>query len=614
MITPSGYLHHVARASSRRSADPAPSLTTEAGDELLRFQIRAFLRFAEARRKQGRLAEAAEAYRRVLALHPSNRTALFGLGEIAAEPAPPPREPEPPATRVEVAVTVAHAPSGRHALPAHVEIRIPRPPPAPRPAGPTAAAYFARLLAWRAAPAAAPAARPEPVPSEPVAAARPEPVPSEPAPAARPEPVPSEPALAPALAALLVGVLEYRAPGVRGRAGRTRALALQLGRELGVAEPDLQRLDLAASLSAVGGALDLLADVAIPEGVAAALRHRADPWDGAAQPGAAQPGPAQPAGEAIPLLARILAVACAFTRRADAGAAVARAVAEIEAEAGRRFDPGVVAAARRVLAGGDLRALGLGRGGRILLVSGERERSAGAVLAARLAVAGYAVEAVEATPADVLDRVRAGDAEAVLLSASCPWREAELLLTALRAEPAAREVPVLALDAPTPARAASLLAAGADACVRAEAGLRELREALSVLLGREARRRQEAPLEDRGTAGDARDAHALSGDLGEFALPWLLQMLGYGARTAAVSVRGAAGEGVVYVERGEPSDARISGAAGGERGEAALAKMLAWRSGRFVVRLGREAPERTIRRPLLALLLGGAPGGPYMRR
>jgi len=92
---------------------------------------------------------------------------------------------------------------------------------------------------------------------------------------------------------------------------------------------------------------DMLHAIDRLRGAAVGVRDHHERWDGGGYPH-------QLVGDAIPIIARIIAVADAFdalisNRSYRKGRAAVRAVDVIAAEAGRQFDPGVVAALERLL-------------------------------------------------------------------------------------------------------------------------------------------------------------------------------------------------------------------------------------------------------------------------
>ena len=93
---------------------------------------------------------------------------------------------------------------------------------------------------------------------------------------------------------------------------------------------------------------------------------------------------------------------------------------------------------------------------------------------------------------------------------------------------------------------------------------------------------------------------ALQGDIQDFPLTWLLQVMKYDSRTAAIGIRGAEGEGVIYLRTGDAVHAQIRGGAGGE---IALRQMLQWGKGRFTVQPEARPKEQTITTSIMHLLL-----------
>lgn len=167
-----------------------------------------------------------------------------------------------------------------------------------------------------------------------------------------------------------------------GHAEQVAAYAAATAERLGLAAPEVWKVRLAGwvhdlelldeQASCLAGGRDVLADTerralrfhtvlglglisppGVLEDVTAIVRHQEEWWDGG--------GPNGLAGEAIPVGSRILAVVnhyCHLRRQSPYRRALsaAEALAELEAEAGRRFDPSAVAALAAVLAdAGELR-------------------------------------------------------------------------------------------------------------------------------------------------------------------------------------------------------------------------------------------------------------------
>jgi len=412
-----------------------------------------------------------------------------------------------------------------------------------------------------------------------------------------------------ALADVLVGLLECRDPAGPGGSGLVRQIALAIGRELGLGRDALRTVALAALLHGVGrlaagagrgaefgapeleATLALLEGVPLSEGVRAAIAHLADRWDGAGAPAG------RPRGEAIPVEARVIAVARAFAdllARApaeDRPRRVPAALRALEREAGARFDPEAVAALGRVL--GRAPAAGQGLAQPVVVLA--PDAATATVLSVRLLSAGYRPEPF-ADAAAARARLGEGAADALVV-ADDPADAALRLIAGLRADPRHAALPVLVTGADEPRRRIALLGAGADACFPSSTTPAELAAALGAALRRAARAPAGAP------AAVARPA--LEGDLARFSLPWLLDALTFDRRTARVELSTTDDEGSIWLDHGTPVHAETRGQAG----EPALQRMLRWREGSFAVELDRPPPAHTLREPLARLLVGSESGG-----
>ena len=502
-----------------------------------------------------------------------------------------------------------------------------------RPAEPTIRAYFQRLMDWEPSEGALlPAGSPGAPPATPIdefdalftPAAYAEPLPhAAPAAEPRPEPRPGVVAEAPepaaasgtlvGLADLLVGLLEYQDPGTPGGSGLVRQVATAIGRELGMADPPLRTLALAAVLQGIGrlalrrrpGAdagsatepdaralavtLDLLDGLDLPTGVRDAIAHVNHCWDGT--------DGAVPAGAAIPLSARILAVARDFAALLAPSAVehsrrVEAALDQLRREAGRRYDPTVVNVLVRLV--GSQARIGFGLRHHVIIV--HRHSPTAAVLAARLRSSGYLPEAVDDV-ARAWERLSAVPADALLLADDVGEADIPHFLTRLREDRRLGGIPVVVAGADALERRIELLNAGADVCFPADVSFNELRATLTALLRRAARPGAAAEAV-RNVAEHAR-RYALQGDLVDFPLTWLLDILAFDGRTAVISVAAPDDEGTVYVERGAPRHAETRS----RYGEDALRAMLQWRYGSFSVHLDAPTVPQTIHHTVMELLV-----------
>jgi putative nucleotidyltransferase with HDIG domain len=262
-----------------------------------------------------------------------------------------------------------------------------------------------------------------------------------------------------ALADALVGMLEYQHPFFRGGSSLVRLVAGALGRELGLASDDQQALALAALLRDLGRirlggehterpraelnavdlrrieahvevGLDRLEEIGLPPAIRDAIRHHHERWDGQGYPDGLSEAE-------IPLLARILGVADAFVamiqpRVYRPSRRVAAVLKELRQEAGRRYDPVIVDAAERVLAGPPSRGLGFGLGQHVLVIHPDEDR--GTVLSTRLCSKGYLAEVALSGHAarHHMERARVG---VVLLASEPGDMSAASFVSDLRADP-----------------------------------------------------------------------------------------------------------------------------------------------------------------------------------
>jgi len=425
-----------------------------------------------------------------------------------------------------------------------------------------------------------------------------------------------------AVADLLVGLLEFRDVFFRGSTSLTRLLSTSIAEELGVGPDQTNHLALAAILRdlgrlAMGGRLvppgrntesldarrrierhvelgmRLLEGIALPPEVRAAVRHHHERWDGAGYPDAL-------AREDIPLLARILAVADSFAamvspRMYRVPLKLPDAEKELRQESGTRYDPGVVDALSRVLRRRDQPHLGFVQRHRILLV--DADQPGAVVTAAKLCSVGYLAEVATDLEA-ARERLSRVPIAALMLSAPSANQEAAQLIRFVRSDPTFAALPVVVANADGVAWRVHLLEIGADVCFPPAVSHAELQATVGAMVRRSLNMRTV----DRG--GQAATAGspwlALQGDVQDFPLTWLLQVMKYDSRTAAIAVRTEDQEGTIYLRQGDAVHAELRD---GARGESALRTMLQWGKGRFTVRPDARSSDETIESSIMHLLL-----------
>lgn len=426
-----------------------------------------------------------------------------------------------------------------------------------------------------------------------------------------------------ALTDLLVGLLEYRDPFFRGGSSLTGLIAVAIGGKQGLDAERLQELALAALLRDIGRlvagnqlisrsttapepeerrtierhvqlGLDLLQGIELPPRVRDAIRHHHERWDGNGYP-------ARLAGEAIPIGARIIAVADSFAamirpRPYRTPLRVSAAVEDLQREAGRRYDPAIVRALVELLESPERPIFGISPGHHVLVVHEDELRAT--VVSAWLCQHGFLADI--AAPEQTSDRIEHVPVAAIVFQGEpSTWHPAAFIRD-LRSLPRAASLPLIAFDVRTELARAALLDAGADGCLTTDATLIDLRAQLALLVKR-ADLGWSEPFAAAGVQPQP-PWHALHGAISDFPLPWLLQVLKYDSRSAAIVVETADDRGTVYIADGDPVHALTRAS----RGTEALREMLRWNEGEFSVRLDGATDERTIDGDLMHLLLSDA--------
>lgn len=577
--------------------------------------------------EQGRFPEALVTYERVLEIDPANSDARAALDRIMAA-----LKPEPPAAPAAIAASET-APAAEAAAPeAGAEDLMPWDEPTTRfGAGRRGSqAAGAEISGAGPVPAAAPPPSPESAPetaslfSDDAFAMIPqdEPEATDTTGIQRAHAIITQAghldSMAVSLADLLVGLLEYRDPFFRGGTSQTRLLATAIAKEMGMNAEEMQAVALGTVLRDLGQvplkgliskpgselgeegrrrveshvetALELLASVNLPPMVRDIIRHHHERWDGGGYPDGL-------VREAIPLGARIVAVADSFAAMISARPhrlprRVPAALEDIKAGAGKQYDPNVVAVLQRVLQGSDWRGLRFGLRHHVLIVDADDSRAM--VLATKLCSHGYLAEA--AFDMDTArDRFKRSKLAAIVISADLPEEQIIDIVREIRETVRVAMLPVVVTDAGVSSRV-PLLEAGVDVCLARGGSFEELKATVEAFLRREGKA---APIVQKG---EAAPWSGLQGDIEDFPLGWLLQVLNYDSRTAAVFLTGDGDDGVIYVQGGNPRHAQTKTLTG----EDAFRAMLKWEKGSFTVDPDSKTEEQTIKVPLMNLLLSQA--------
>jgi HD-GYP domain-containing protein (c-di-GMP phosphodiesterase class II) len=417
-----------------------------------------------------------------------------------------------------------------------------------------------------------------------------------------------------ALADLLVGLLEYRDPFFRGGTSLTRLLTAAISRQLGLDEQTTNDIALGAVLRDLGQiplkglidrpgselgadgrrrmerhvetALELLEGVSLGDVTRDTIRHHHERWDGAGYPSAL-------AGDAIPLGARIVAVADSFAAMIAARPhrlpkRVPAALEDIRSGSGKHYDPAVADALVRVLSTAGWRGLPFSLRHHVLVVDPDETRAM--VQATKLCSNGYLAEAAFNLEA-ARERLHKTRIVGLIVSADLPGEDAPALLREVRDTERLGMIPVVMTDAGVSERV-SLLQGGADVCLARGATFEELKATLEAFLRREGK-----PLPAGGVKAES--WAGLQGDIADFPLAWLLQVLNYDSRSAAVFLVCGDDEGAIYLDRGNPRHAETKDLAG----EDAFRAMLKWPAGSFSVDPDATTQEQSIRASLMNLLL-----------
>ncbi len=421
-----------------------------------------------------------------------------------------------------------------------------------------------------------------------------------------------------ALADLLVGLLEFRDPFFRGGSSLTRLLTTAVAHELHLADDVVNAVALGAVLRDLGqlplrnqmnrpgsdlpaearrsmerhveAALAALDGIDLPEITRDTIRCHHEHWDG-------QGYPEGLGGQAIPLGARIVAVADAFVAMISArphrlAKRVPVALEDVRKNSGTHFDPAVVDALDRVINNTNWKGPGFALRRHVLIVDPDESRAM--VTATRLCAHGYLAE-VAFNIGAAEERLEKSRVSGIVISGDLSADDESALLRRVRENARIALIPVVITES-TDTERVPLLEAGADVCLNRGSSFEELKATLDAFL-----RREDKSANASGTITETNFTR-LRGDIHDFPLNWLLQVLNYDSRTAGVFLVTAGDEGAIYLEGGNPRHAQTRHLTG----EEALRAMLLWKSGAFSVEPDARSEARTIQASLMNILLHSA--------
>jgi response regulator RpfG family c-di-GMP phosphodiesterase len=362
-----------------------------------------------------------------------------------------------------------------------------------------------------------------------------------------------------------------------GKIGMRRDLLLKKG------NLDAEQKDLIEAHPDI--ACDLLKDVPFPWKVLPVIRAHHEKFDGSGYPEGMK-------GREIPIGARIIAVVDAFhamiARRAYRKTLTFdEAIEELNKNAGVQFDPEVVEAFIQVAKkhfADKLQKSCL----RILLV--EEDLNTLATLKRVLELEGYEVIAMK-RPAEAADIFKTFTPDLVVSDLFSEDGSGIGLLQTVKSTDLLEESLFVFLTADsTSEERVQALRMGADDIVTKPYELGEFILKLENLFRRTRKHRDAHAMRRKG---------GISGNLKEFSLPDLLQILGYGLKTALVTVRNGDREGKIYVEAGKAKHAAFESA----EGKDALFELFTWPAGEFTLEHGVTINKTTIQDGSPRLLL-----------
>jgi len=223
-------------------------------------------------------------------------------------------------------------------------------------------------------------------------------------------------------------------------------------------------------------------------------------------------------------------------------------------------------------------------GARILIVDPEEVISA--VLSLPLKRKGYRVKAVSHVQ-DALKSLAAGLPDIIVSEMKMLIEDGLSLCQRIKSQPETRHIPFIMLTSSKSQRVVrDCMKAGADDVVGRPVDTELLFIKLQKVLG----------------ATAAKPQAGVTGSLKDIQLSDLVQILCAGAKSMKVELTSSGEKGAIYIQNGDIIEAET----GDLRSEMAFYKVMGWKDGTFATRTPEQFPARIIQAPAMALLMEAA--------
>jgi len=316
------------------------------------------------------------------------------------------------------------------------------------------------------------------------------------------------------------------------------------------------------------------------------LRHQFERWDGRGIPDGLK-------GEAIPIGARILALADAFEDLSNkySGREAVEPSAALELlnrQAGKLFDPHLVEIFMAVVRDDIYLKQVESVRDRILIADTEVDHTT--LLELRLVNAGYGV-ILARDGEDALAKAKAEHPSLILTEVELPRKDGFTVMAELQANDQTKDIPFVFVsrhdDTKSVMRGLDL---GAEDYITKPVKVDVLCAKVDTMMTRlKAEKKVPAP------------AAGVSGSLSEMSLPDIIQILGAGRKTGLVTLTDNGRQAQIFLEEGRIVNAKLEDL----KGEEAFYKILYWNQGTFTIDPAAEISERLISLSNDSLMLEG---------